>query len=916
MFCTLAIFGQERVTNIKEEIRAPKMIALQYNGASYLLAIKPTDELSVSRVESPDSITHLSDIALPGLFQYCESVTDYKIIDHFFIVRVGNDVNVIDFLTEQLYAFKFNNGFVYNGCSKLSPNEISIGSWKIEGVTQNHDQYIFNTQDFSFTEWTVPDYFIGVNHPSKLIKYKYSNEIRTYTQYDRLTNTINPIVSIKRANSRFTVKDSIASYVDDQGQGVSYNAFSNTFDYTNLYIAQDSLGSYGFLDRDGYYIFSAKPTKQDTTFVTIYQKSNKQKVAAFKLNRSTYISMEESRVLHGNFIVKANNQTLLIYNFANKILYEENMFDYSAIKFIGDRHIYYRNYDFFTNQHIHNIWDIQNSTKRVLNNHYGIAITFFETFIPIKDKFLLAFDLYENIGENIFILDTAQMSLEYKSDFQENNKGIRQQSDLIKINNKIILVTKDLYLLDEGASPFKLNQVALSALNYNENHLIRNGNLYFVTQPNGDDILLYKYDGTNNTLMAQLPAKSGPPFFEVLYIHDIAETKDYIFISTRVGNFYKYGKTDQSWTKISEDKIDFINTPNTHFYFFKGEYYFVQNGLNKINAEGNIVSLNLPFGLGKGLSHFENSLIVFDQKTMSTYSNGTLKPIIVSSTLDVQLFYFGQNTDASGSHFLATDNDYIYHYNGTDVYKLDNDYYIIPGRSYNKLFLLSQFDGFKNSYFVFDCEKRGLIKLNTIDGSFRDLILTSKDTIMVTKSGDYITFHRLQDNFTNAVLSQSFFYPSFGDAFSLVTFGNEGLLLGINGLYLMNDKNEFFPIDKLKGPGNTSKPQEKNGYVYFMAFDPSLGRQVYKIQLFSARVGVIDLKTTKVSIYPNPANLSLNIHDATEFTHYHIINKLGAEIAYGQISNDLIDIASLPSGFYTLKLSGSKNQGVAAFVKM
>jgi hypothetical protein len=77
--------------------------------------------------------------------------------------------------------------------------------------------------------------------------------------------------------------------------------------------------------------------------------------------------------------------------------------------------------------------------------------------------------------------------------------------------------------------------------------------------------------------------------------------------------------------------------------------------------------------------------------------------------------------------------------------------------------------------------------------------------------------------------------------------------------------------------------------------------------LFSKKpsVGLASVEQEVIGVYPNPASKSLTIHTLKDIQNVVIYNALGqAVLTAAPMSNDVnLDIASLPNGFYTVKVS-------------
>lgn len=83
-------------------------------------------------------------------------------------------------------------------------------------------------------------------------------------------------------------------------------------------------------------------------------------------------------------------------------------------------------------------------------------------------------------------------------------------------------------------------------------------------------------------------------------------------------------------------------------------------------------------------------------------------------------------------------------------------------------------------------------------------------------------------------------------------------------------------------------------------------------------VGIEEAETVTVSIYPNPANSSLTIEADNYFTHAELYNLLGEKVTAEKLTGltNTIDVSSLQTGLYIIKLSNEKMQKVIRFEKL
>ncbi len=94
--------------------------------------------------------------------------------------------------------------------------------------------------------------------------------------------------------------------------------------------------------------------------------------------------------------------------------------------------------------------------------------------------------------------------------------------------------------------------------------------------------------------------------------------------------------------------------------------------------------------------------------------------------------------------------------------------------------------------------------------------------------------------------------------------------------------------------------------VYTVSYSNSCGESVS--EEFSI-VGVLELHSQILNVYPNPSNGEFTLKTSGEFTFVRIINSVG-QIVYSNTSNGTLNIdTNLPRGIYVLEVMNSQNAG-------
>jgi len=87
----------------------------------------------------------------------------------------------------------------------------------------------------------------------------------------------------------------------------------------------------------------------------------------------------------------------------------------------------------------------------------------------------------------------------------------------------------------------------------------------------------------------------------------------------------------------------------------------------------------------------------------------------------------------------------------------------------------------------------------------------------------------------------------------------------------------------------------------------------------SVPVGISELLKSKFSIYPNPATdkITVEVSGETQDNYFEIVNIEGHQIMTNQITQPKteVDISSLPSGVYFVRLTNDRTVEIGKFVK-
>jgi hypothetical protein len=126
----------------------------------------------------------------------------------------------------------------------------------------------------------------------------------------------------------------------------------------------------------------------------------------------------------------------------------------------------------------------------------------------------------------------------------------------------------------------------------------------------------------------------------------------------------------------------------------------------------------------------------------------------------------------------------------------------------------------------------------------------------------------------------------------------------------------------IKGPNsNVTSLQTYNDELYIGGSFTKIGTDSiqYLARYYSTDSVVVGIqnhkKNKKMRLYPNPTNKILNIESETDFEQFTICNIFGQELIKNKWQENKIDISTLPSGVYILKLKNRDYLIQERFVK-
>ncbi len=122
-------------------------------------------------------------------------------------------------------------------------------------------------------------------------------------------------------------------------------------------------------------------------------------------------------------------------------------------------------------------------------------------------------------------------------------------------------------------------------------------------------------------------------------------------------------------------------------------------------------------------------------------------------------------------------------------------------------------------------------------------------------------------------------------------------------------------ITKFETFADTVMPYVYHCHILMHEDDGMMGQFI--VTPLSTNVNEPEVENSIINIYPNPAQTSITIDVPSEIINvdFHIFNSLGEVCLQGTLSNDKIDISTLPAGVYYLKLITNEKRYFVKLIK-
>lgn len=870
MFYSLALFSQERITSIESKNIRDEIHFFTANNRNYFSSIDDLDSISVYRINT-DGTTQL----LQKFYntEYRESV----IFEEYIMSKSGN-ARFHNMLTNQTYYMS----------DLLSEGELR---WRrsIEGghaiLSQNNkNSYVIDLENFSIVNQSE-------ENQSILNKYK---EYLIYHDKNLTNNDYCIENTISGQSNCFNLFNTLRFSSDY----LLYNNFSS-LKYINL----KELKQYNILDdytdvllKDSYeHLLLCTARLNETNYLFLVNMTNN---SIYELgleeNYSNYQFINESQ-----YVVQSNG--LLTYK---EILTGTTTKEFPYPQFT--KAIIYDNDYILPNNGYNHI--INTNNNEVLS--FAPEIRSIRDFIEIDEGTILIYaqpkgedgHLLYQFDSNNFTLeqwDKAPLT-EYGLDLYTNHT-LKDQS--IYVSEMRQDHRGNIYQIDNNDHVEQINEGQFfhnSYFNYPDD------NPYYITPSRNvwielvnDSIYLYQQIDNQKHIANKIATSQlnlQPPYDDLSAIQN--GDQSFLLIDSSYKNTIVEIVNGEITSSLQYDyqNVDLIDYDNGFLYIGDSHLRALDTGFNLYILE----DIQMPLG-------WRNSrLIKLEDRTLYAAGNGLFEIAgsdysnIIHIPISSGLF---AETDEELYLNSSNSSPISYNKNTSQISFILNDYLVAE---YSYPFIFLKYDHSAEITRAYNVETKTLSNtypsyywMHNIKKHGQYYYIIYGDEYPSTKRYLY----RTDENLGNPELLKEFElnYPY---GVSSYWKENYGILIAGHDIYICDENFELREVPEIAASGDRNIV-ERDGDIYFMATDPDLGKQLFKISdLSDVMVDVedYDLVSNTLKIFPNPAQNWIELDGIGENASYTIYDINGQKVDTNKTSNNRINIDKLSTGTYFIHL--------------
>jgi len=889
--CSTPVLSQERISEIITNGTGQRQILKQYNGENYILTIDQFDSLKVYKYEEGESIFLHSRkyIAL-------NDEVNFTTTDQFLLHESTEGSIAYNYITDEELLFPYEDSLNYTYWSQLYKDEVVLRQSSLD--FNQKKQMLINLVTGEETLIDNKYTAVGNIEHSLLLRECIPGEDCYMYTYDKEDASLDSLARVRPYTNNNYFDDEIFVYLNDN-KVERYNRVTGIRDV--IHLENSELIGFRIFGTANHFVMSFR--LNNTPYFMVINKAS--------LNLTTIQkSVSLKNVLYdepSNKIIFGEYNDVFIYHINSGTLEEfETWLTFPALAVLDNKYLFYA-FDLTYKLH-----DLVTGDDHDLGIPYQNGGVNYKSIVKTEDGYLVNLDYSTEDFEPLWHIDTENKTMSSAMDIVPTMRaGLQRRGYVVKVGDEIIIVEKDIHKVVEDEI-VQLNIGNIVESEY-EPIKISNGDLYWVENVNTSVILCSILEGERIEIVT-LPQTLPLHYFQNTEEYEVTDNYVYFikgdfFIDKELIRINRETGDEEKILNAAGFGIDDLFSHNNHAYYIDESIYAINDP-----GEVNSLDINLGFFLFGQYAVFKNEMfyktdsIVYkiagneSENVLKTESDFLNVPYIFGDYLFVQqnpqARYFSYTQDGEVWMDLETPDDhsvsflqngYIAFMKNVETNRFETTLYHLPtGKTINIP------DEFKELRYSFIIEQ-------------------DENTIALATQGFFpnLKVHVIQlDNDPNEIISIGEFDSSGrGLKSSFDQYENEGFLYSGTRLFLMNEELEFISLSpEVAGDSESVNSVEKDGYFHFIGFHPTLGRQVYRVQVFSERLveTTKDFEVQDVVVSPNPASESISLKNISliENWNYTLFSFDGKKMKEGRY-DQTISVSDLKQGPYILVLQNT-----------
>ncbi len=893
----ITLTAQELISAVTNSGNSQRHILTEVDGLSYILRMDTQDSIRVYQMKDGEAILLHST--------HYHSVIDeyrYKYLREFLFLEHPDGSIAYDFVNNKEYFFPFDEGLSYTswGTYYSKSDQVMLTQSSADFTSQN--RMIFDFKSKSVNDFDEAYSIRGIYNSYYLLYQKINSDSSLISIYDRALDSVTAEMTVHRLQYShhesgivYMLSDGVYTYdiplettqkvYDleasdlssirfDQSEGHLSVSYNNGESEQSILINKSSHAVFESMDYIDHLLYDEGSGK------LIYESSND----LFIFDLSTNIATEIQSNSHVDDIVILEDQYLLHFSYSSNKLYDLVIAEETSVG--GDRFSSYR------------------VTPMTISVEGGVFINF-DTSIEFLDELLY------------YSRDSRSVEPAFPIPFV--GSGLLERSELLLSSEDVIIVNdENIYAVIEDGL-IELTTSTLIESNYEPYQKSVEGIIWAESGGGSFDFYTYK-DGVKTQAASVNKSELGSPFGNKT-IRNFIVTFEGVYFTVLLGFeefLYKVDRIDNNLSKIS----DTAGFTSKIFGVFNGELYYLSNGIKVVRMNGEIEDIAIPTN---NLSVFTSHLILND-KFFVTGTNGIYEikedTVINVVPFENEIFVFFQHIGdliyinlSNSETYILLDGEWRLNesFPTENFSAFDKDHLRVTKTIGTNLHVSTLYN-LQNEQYIDLPEEIRLFKFTTSFYNFNKKFVIAAEGFFP----NYVHIYEVSENFDQFDEVTSFISSGKGLRSNWKSFDNEGLLYSGSRIFLMNEELDFVPMEGISGDPQIVDIVEKDGFFYFIAYHPTLGRQVFRTQVFSQRVGTSESVISTLRLSPNPATDYINLGDEkfTSTARYQIYNITGNLNRSGYLINGQVDIKHLLQGSYILVVIDRDQQFSSKFVKI